>query len=131
MFGRSARFRAGAFHVDTRADLRGAIKQSFVDYRWELDGRVRADRVVRPGVGLLLARAASGTSAWTAAATGAVRRDSAAKAGVRLEGVAGAVELFAGCRAPHRPLSAGVWHRHLGHGRLPAAAPGNRADDRR
>ena len=86
-------FPIGTFHLATRADLRGAIKQSFIDYRWEFDGRVRADRVVRPGVGVLL-----GGSVRHLGVDGSANRGGQtgfrAEAGVRLEGGGGAVELF-------------------------------------
>ena len=84
---------AGAMHLDARADVRGTVQRTLVDYRWEFDGRIRADRVLRPGIGLL----------WS----GAVRhlgvdgtRDRGgqtgfrAEAGVRFDGSAGALELF-------------------------------------
>jgi hypothetical protein len=87
-------FPAGAFHVDARADLRAAIKQSFIDYRWEFDGRVRADRVVRPGVGVLLAGAVRHLGVDGTGNRGG-QTGFRAEAGMRLEGSAGALELFA------------------------------------
>ncbi len=91
---RAARtFLAGAYHVDTRADLRGSIKQSNVDYRWEFDGRVRADRVIRPGVGVLFAGGLRHLGVDGRANRGG-QTGARAEGGVRLEGSAGAVELF-------------------------------------
>jgi hypothetical protein len=87
-------FPAGAFHVATRADVRGSIKQSFIDYTWEFDGRVRADRVVRPGVGLLLSGSVRHLGVDGSANRGG-QTGYRGEAGVRLEGSAGAVELFA------------------------------------
>ena len=112
---RSARFTAGASHVDARAPICAAsIQKSFVDYRWELDGGVRGDRGrLRPRVGARPRAARSGISASTARATGAARPASAAKAGVRLEGRAGAARTVCRGRAPHRPVSAGVLDRDL------------------
>lgn len=87
-------FPAGAFYVETRTDLRWAIKQSYIDYRWELDGRVRADRVLRPGVGVLLAGSVRHLGVDGTRSRGG-QTGFRAEAGVRLEGSAGALELFA------------------------------------
>jgi hypothetical protein len=86
-------FPAGAFHVATRADLRGSIKQSFIDYTWEFDGRVRADRLVRPGVGVLLSGSVRHLGVDGSANRGG-QTGYRGEAGVRLEGSGGAVELF-------------------------------------
>ena len=86
-------FPAGAFHVETRADVRGVIKQSFIDYTWEFDGRLRADRVVRPGVGVLLAGGVRHLGVDGSRDRGG-QTGFRGEAGVRLEGSAGAVELF-------------------------------------
>jgi hypothetical protein len=86
-------FIAGAMHVDARADIRGTIQRSFVDYRWEFDGRVRGDQVVRPGVGLLV----SGSIRHLGVDGSQSRSGQTGfrgEGGVRLEGGAGAAELF-------------------------------------
>jgi hypothetical protein len=82
---------AGATYVDARADIRGVVQRTFVDYTWEFDGRVRADRVLRPGVGVLAAGAVRhlGVDGSRAGQTGA-----RVEGGVRFDGSAGAVELF-------------------------------------
>ena len=95
MVGARARraFFAGATHVDTRADLRTTIQHSFVDYSWELEARVRGDRIVRPGIGILFA-------GWFRhlGVDGSRNRPGQSgargEAGVRFEGSAGAAELF-------------------------------------
>ena len=87
-------FPAGAFHVATRADVRGSIKQSFIDYTWEFDGRVRADRVVRPGIGVLLSGGVRHLGVDGDAHRGA-QTGYRGEVGVRLEGSGGAVERFA------------------------------------
>ena len=87
----SRAFIAGAMHVDARADLRTVIMRTNVDYRWEFDGRVRADRVLRPGVGVLLSATLRhlGVDGARGGQTGG-----RVEGGVRFDGGAGAVELF-------------------------------------
>lgn len=79
--------------LHSRADLRGVVQKSYVDYRWELQADTRADIALRPGVGLLAAAAVQrlGTDGTRArdGETG-VR----AEGGVRLAGRGAAVELF-------------------------------------
>jgi hypothetical protein len=84
----------GATRLAAQADLRGAVQKSYVDYRWEFDGRARAThRLGGP---------------WLAIGGGGLRligvdgsRDRGrqhgygGEAGVRLEGRGGAAELFA------------------------------------
>ena len=95
MLGVRARraFPLGALHMDARADMRYSVLTSYVDYRWEFDGRLRGDRVIRPGVGILFSgalrhlgvdgtRDRGGQTGWRG------------EGGVRLEGSAAAVELF-------------------------------------
>ena len=84
---------AGPMHVDARADVRGSVQRTLVDYRWELDARARADRVLRPGVGVLVAG-----SVRRLGVDGSQNRGGQTgyrvEGGVRLDGRAGAVELF-------------------------------------
>jgi hypothetical protein len=90
---RRAWMAGGAMHLDARADLRRTILRTFVDYTWEFDGRVRADRVLGPGVGLLLdagVRHLGVDGTQDRGGQTGVR----AEAGVRFDGAAGAVELF-------------------------------------
>jgi hypothetical protein len=86
-------FIVAAMHVDARADLRGAIKQSHVDYRWEFDGRVRADQVITPGVGVLFG--GSVRHLWV---DDSHDRDGQTgfriESGVRVDGSAGAIEFL-------------------------------------
>ncbi len=84
---------AGSVRLDARADLRGVLKKSFVDYRWEFDGGVRADVPVRPGIGLL----ATGRLQRFGVDGSRTRGDQTgyrAEGGVRFEGKAAAMELF-------------------------------------
>jgi hypothetical protein len=87
----SRAFIAGAMHVDARADLRKVILRTNVDYTWEFDGRVRADRVLRPGVGVLMSASLRhlGVDGPRGGQTGG-----RVEGGVRFDGSAGAVELF-------------------------------------
>lgn len=95
MLGGRARtaFTAGATHVDARVDLRKTIQHSFVDYSWELDARVRGDRVVRPGVGVMVAGGLRHLGVDGSAGRGG-QTGARGEAGVRFEGSAGAAELF-------------------------------------
>jgi hypothetical protein len=105
-------FLAGATYLDTQADVRWAVQRSFVDYRWELDTHVRADRLLRPGIGVL---AAGGVRYVGVDGTGARGGQTGyrAEGGFRFEGGGGAVELFVAAERridPH-PLefSAATW----------------------
>jgi hypothetical protein len=84
-------FRDAAF--DARADLRGVFMKSFVDYSWELDAGVRSDVKLRPGVGLMAALAARYLGVDGSHDRGD-QKGYRAEGGVRLEGRAGAIELF-------------------------------------
>jgi hypothetical protein len=76
-----------------RVDLRRVVQASLVDYTWELDAEVRADRSLGPGLGVL---GAAGLAVKGVDGS----RDRGAQAGyrveggVRLEGRGAAVELF-------------------------------------
>lgn len=86
-------FLLGATYLDAQADLRGTVQRSFVDYRWELDTSLRADRLLRPAIGVF---AAGGVRYLGVDGTAA--RDGQtgyrAEGGFRFEGGSGAVELF-------------------------------------
>lgn len=103
------RFPYRAATLDARADLRTVTQKSTVDYSWELDVRVRADAPVRAGVGVL---AAAGVRHY--GVDGTVDRSGQTgyrvEAGIRLEGRAGAVELFVGAerRVDPHPLEFGT-----------------------
>lgn len=83
----------GAARLDARADLRGVLKKSFVDYRWEIDARLRSDVPIRPRVGVI-----AGAGLRVIGVDGSAGRGTQtgfrAEGGVRIEGPAGAVELF-------------------------------------
>ena len=94
--GRVSRsFLVDGTYLQARADLRWTIQQSFVDYRWELDTDLRADHLIRPGVGVLAAGGVRylGVDGTTGRGGQTGYR---AEGGVRLEGAGAAVELFAG-----------------------------------
>jgi hypothetical protein len=92
--GRARRsFTAGATHLDARADLRGTIQHSYVDYRWELDGRIRADRVVTPRLGVLASGMIRHLGVDGTRERGA-QTGFRAEGGVRFDGSAAALELF-------------------------------------
>jgi hypothetical protein len=95
MLGVRARhaFIAGTVHLDARVDVRGTLLRSYVDYTWELDGRIRGDRVLRPGVGVLFAGAIRHLGVDGSRDRGA-QTGYRAEGGVRLEGGAGAMEFF-------------------------------------
>lgn len=95
--------------IDVQGDLRWTIQHSYVDYTWELDTRVRVDRLLKPGVGVL---AAGGFRHL--GVDGTAGRDGPngfrAEGGVRFEGSGGAVELFVGAerRIDPYPLEFGT-----------------------
>ncbi len=82
-------------YLQARADLRWTIQQSFVDYTWELDTDLRADRLIRPGVGVLAAGGVRFLGVDGTAGRGG-QTGYRAEGGVRFEGSGAAVELFAG-----------------------------------
>jgi hypothetical protein len=89
----SRRFVYGDATIDARADLRGVFMKSFVDYSWELDAGMRTDVKVHPGVGVIAIAGVrhlgvDGTQDREAPTGYRV------EGGVRLEGHAGAIELF-------------------------------------
>ena len=79
--------------VDTRADLRGVVMKTTVDYNWELDAAVRTDVKVHPRVGLLAA-----ADIRYLGVDGSRDRGNQTgykvEGGIRFEGNAGAIELF-------------------------------------
>jgi hypothetical protein len=86
-------FLVGTTYLDTRADVRWAVQHSFVDYRWELDTRVRADRLLRPGIGVLVAGGVRYLGVDGTRARGG-QTGYRGEGGFRFEGGGGAVELF-------------------------------------
>jgi hypothetical protein len=80
-------------HVDASVDLRKVIQKSYVDYSWELAGRVRNDIVLRPRVGVLFEGRVQvlGVDGSRNRGTQAGVRG---EGGVRIDGEKGAVELF-------------------------------------
>lgn len=103
------RFRARQIVIDTRADLRGTFMKSFVDYDWELDAGVRGDAPIRAGIGLLGAVAVRHLGVDGSLGRGD-QTGYRAEGGVRVEGRAGAVELFVAAerRIDPYPLEAGT-----------------------
>ena len=113
-------FLVGTTYLDARADLRWTVQRSFVDYEWEIDSQVRADRRLRPDIGLWVP-VASGFSALTAVPAGTDKR-----AGPKVG--SGSREAAAPSSCLLRPsagsiLSAGVWHRHVDVRRLQVVKP--------
>ena len=82
-------------YLDARADLRWTVQQSFVDYTWELDTNLRADHLLRPGIGVLAAGGVRYLGVDGSAGRGG-QTGYRAEGGFRFEGGGGAVELFAG-----------------------------------
>lgn len=83
----------GVAFLDVQAQFLKVIQRSYVDYEWELDGRLRGDIVLRPGIGVLFAG-----DVQLLGVDGSRGRDSQvggrAEGGVRLDGRMGAIELF-------------------------------------
>lgn len=79
--------------VTAQGDVRGVVQKSYVDYRWEIDTRARADYALNGAAGLL----AAGGLGWVGT-DGTRSRGTQVRArgegGVRLAGRGAAVELF-------------------------------------
>ena len=88
-------FLAGATYVDLQGDLRWTVQKSFVDYDWELDTHVRADRLLKPGLGVLAAGGVRYVGVDGSAGRGN-QTGYRAEGGFRFEGGGGAIELFVG-----------------------------------
>ena len=83
----------GSLVVEARADVRGVIYASYVDYDWEFDAGLRLRQTVRPGIGLLL-----GSGVRLVGTDGSQGRGRQTgfreEGGVRLDGRGAAAELF-------------------------------------
>ena len=91
----SSSFLVDGTYLQTQADLRWTIQRSFVDYIWELDASVRADRLLRPGIGVLAAGRLRHLGVDETSGRGG-QTGYRAEGGVRFEGSGAALELFAG-----------------------------------
>jgi hypothetical protein len=87
-------FLLGATHMDVRGDFRGTYLRSYVDYTWEAEGRVRADYVIRPGIGVMAAGAVRHLGVDGSRDRGG-QSGFRAEGGIRFDGRAGGIELFA------------------------------------
>jgi hypothetical protein len=108
--GRVSRsFLVDGTYLQTRADLRWTVQQSFVDYTWELDAGIRGDRLIRPGIGVLAAGGLRYLGVDGTAGRGG-QTGYRAEGGFRFEGAGAAVELFAGVerRIDPSPLEFGT-----------------------
>ena len=84
---------AGPLSLDTHVDIRSVVQRSYVDYEWELDGRVRArypfnEQWAVVGGGDLRILGVDGTTGRDTQTGGR------GEGGVRFEGKVAAVELF-------------------------------------
>ncbi len=83
---------SGRFSYDARAELRGVVFKSYVDYDWDMEGEVRLRRQLRPSVSLIAA------SGLRLVGTDGINRGLQAgyreEGGIRLDGRGAAVELF-------------------------------------
>jgi hypothetical protein len=97
--------------LDARADLRGVVQKSFVDYSWELDAAVRSDVMVGAHTGVV---AAGGLRLL--GVDGSRNRGNQigyrVEGGIRFTGRAGAIELFVAAerRIDPFPLEIGTAH---------------------
>ena len=85
--------RIRSVRIDGTADVRGVVQKTFVDYRWEFDGRLRSAVPVGAGFSLVGAGAVRWLGVDGSAARG-TQRGFRAEGAVRFDGGAAAVELF-------------------------------------
>ena len=88
---------SGRLQVEGRADLRGVVQKSLVDYRWELDTEARSRVALRAsGSGRLALIAAGGVRVLGVDGSRGrgTQNGFRGEAGVRVEGSGAAVELF-------------------------------------
>lgn len=88
-------FLVNGTYFETRADLRWTTEVAFVDYDWELDTFMRADRLIRPGMGVFGAGGVRYLGVDGTAGRGN-QTGYLAQGGFRVEGSGAALELFAG-----------------------------------
>jgi hypothetical protein len=99
----------GVMFIDARARYLGVIQKAYVDYRWEFDGRLRNDIVLRPGIGVLFSGDLHVFGVDDSRARG-TQYGGRAEGGVRFDGQMGALELFAAVerRVDPAPLEFGT-----------------------
>lgn len=90
--GRLAR---GGTELEGRADLRGVIQKTFIDYRWELDADARAQKALGPRVSVVALGAVRVLGVDGSRGRG-TQHGVRAEGGVRFDGRGAAVELYAG-----------------------------------
>jgi len=83
----------GRVQLQGRADLRGVVQKSFVDYRWELDTDARARVPVSPMVAVFAGGGARVLGVDGTRSRG-TQRGFRGEGGVRFEGRGAAIELF-------------------------------------
>jgi hypothetical protein len=83
----------GPMSLAAHAGARTVIQKSFVDYTWEVDGRLRNDLILRPGFGVLLSVDVQllGVDGTRGRGTQTGVR---AEGGLRIDGPMGAMELY-------------------------------------
>ena len=102
----------GALLFDVEGQFLGVIQKSFVDYAWEADGRLRADVVLRPSVGVLLnvdLRLFGVDGSRDRGTQTGIRAES----GIRIDGERGALELFVAAERRVDPLVLEVGTRNF------------------
>ena len=84
---------AGPVFLDAEGQFLGVIQKSFVDYNWELDGRLDADLPLRPAVGVLVnvdLRIFGVDGSGNRGTQTGIRTEG----GIRIDGERAAIELF-------------------------------------
>jgi len=90
------RFSGHGFTVDLRADGGGIVQHSYVDYRWAADADVMVRRVVNPRLGVFLHLSGELFTVDGTVSDRGTQKGGRVEAGLRINGRAGALELFAG-----------------------------------
>ena len=83
----------GRVRVDVRADVRGVVQKSFVDYRWEVDSEARSRVTLRDRLALVAAGGVRVIGVDGSRSRG-TQNGFRGEAGLRVEGSGAAVELF-------------------------------------
>jgi hypothetical protein len=87
------RLSRGAYSMDARADLRGVVERSYVDYTWEIDSNVRNAYRIRPAVSII-ADGGVRVLGVNGSQNRGTQTGAHGEGGIRIDGRGAAVELY-------------------------------------